>query len=532
MGSHRKVAAAIPLSRSWRHFCGGFRRMRAWYAISVFAPAVALILLGVFVPASASPAPTGAYSTPFSPSVPNPTTASAAELQTAGPQNALGPRVSGTLYGPAIAPSTILARAQSWVNEGVPYSQTNYWTDGNGTYRQDCSGYVSMALGLNTGSANNYGLTTETLPEVATVTGGTELASLEALQPGDIVDLTTTHVVLFASWASPGSIANVYEESSPGTAAHYTTISVSYFLSQGFWGYQYNNMVAGPSAPSGLMNVFYRTPTGQVGNDWWTPTSGWVSQTLPGPADVASAPTAIVNSPSLMNVFFQTTSGQLGNDWWTPEGGWISQTLPGPADVASAPTAIANSPSLMNVFFQTTSGQMGNDWWAPSAGWISQSLPGSANVNGTPTAFVMSPSLMNVYYKTSSGQMANDRWALTDGWTSQTLPGPTNVNSAPSAIANSFSLMNVFFQTPGGQMGNDWWAASAGWVSQTLPGPSNVAGGPAAIVNSPSLMNGFFQTPGGQMGNDWWAPSAGWVSQTLPGSSNVASAPTAIVNSP
>jgi hypothetical protein len=506
--------------------------MRPWHAIRVFAPAVALILLGVFVPASASPAATSPHSTPFSPSVPNPTTATAGELQTAGPQNALGPRVSGTLYGPAIAPSTILARAQSWVNEGVPYSQTNYWTDGNGTYRQDCSGYVSMALGLNTGSANNYGLTTETLPEVATVTGGTELASLEALQPGDIVDLTTTHVVLFASWASPGSIANVYEESSPGTAAHYTTISVSYFMSQGFWGYQYNNMVAGPSAPSGLMNVFYRTPTGQVGNDWWTPNSGWVSQTLPGPADVASAPTAIVNSPSLMNVFFQTTSGQMGNDWWAPTAGWISQTLPGSINVNGTPTAIANSPSLMNVFFQTPSGQMGNDWWAPTAGWVNQSLPGSSNVNGTPTAFVISPSLMNVYYKTSSGQMANDRWALTDGWISQTLPGPTNVNSAPTAIANSFSLMNVFFQTPGGQMGNDWWAASAGWVSQTLPGSSNVAGGPTAIVNSPSLMNVFFQTPGGQMGNDWWAPSAGWVSQTLPGSSNVASAPTAIVNSP
>ena len=506
--------------------------MRPWHAISVFAPAVALILLGVFVPASASPAPTSAYSTPFSPSVPNPTTASAAELQTAGPQNALGPRVSGTLYGPAIAPSTILARAQSWVNEGVPYSQTNYWTDGNGTYRQDCSGYVSMALGLNTGSANNYGLTTETLPEVATVTGGTELASLEALQPGDIVDLTTTHVVLFASWASPGSIANVYEESSPGTAAHYTTISVSYFMSQGFWGYQYNNMVAGPSAPSGLMNVFYRTPTGQVGNDWWTPNSGWVSQTLPGPADVASAPTAIVNSPSLMNVFFQTTTGQLGNDWWTPNSGWVSQTLPGPADVSSAPTAIANSPSLMNVFFQTASGQMGNDWWAPSAGWISQSLPGSANVNGSPTAIANSPSLMNVFFQTSSGQMGNDWWAPSAGWVSQTLPGSANVNGTPTAFVMSPSLMNVYYKTSSGQMANDRWALTDGWTSQTLPGPTNVNSAPSAIANSFSLMNVFFQTPGGQMGNDWWAASAGWVSQTLPGPSNVAGGPAAIVNSP
>jgi hypothetical protein len=45
------------------------------------------------------------------------------------------------------------------------------------------------------------------------------------------------------------------------------------------------------------MNVFFQTPGGQMGNDWWAASAGWVSQTLPGSSNVASAPTAIVNSP-------------------------------------------------------------------------------------------------------------------------------------------------------------------------------------------------------------------------------------------
>ena len=97
---------------------------------------------------------------------------------------------------------------------------------------------------------------------------------------------------------------------------------------------------------------------------------------MPGPADAASAPSALANSPSLMNVFLTTLSGQIGNDYWTPSGGWVTQTLAGPADAVSAPSALANSPSLMNLFFITISGRIGNDYWTPSGGWITQTLPG------------------------------------------------------------------------------------------------------------------------------------------------------------
>jgi hypothetical protein len=46
--------------------------------------------------------------------------------------------------------STIKKRGWSWVKAKVPYSQTSYHCNGYGTYRQDCSGFVSLAWGLHT----------------------------------------------------------------------------------------------------------------------------------------------------------------------------------------------------------------------------------------------------------------------------------------------------------------------------------------------------------------------------------------------
>ena len=77
------------------------------------------------------------------------------------------------------------------------------------------------------------------------------------------------------------------------------------------------------------MNVFYVTPGGQIGNDYWTATKGWVSQTLPGVAKAGTAPAALANSASLMNLFYVSPDGHVVNDYWTPTRGWVSQTLPG-----------------------------------------------------------------------------------------------------------------------------------------------------------------------------------------------------------
>ncbi|MBD3550595.1 hypothetical protein H4F94_00105, partial [Streptomyces sp. SP18CM02] len=71
----------------------------------------------------------------------------------ATPQGERGPLRGTGASGPPSAGSSgrtttraeILARAQRWVTAKVPYSMEKYWSDG---YRQDCSGFVSMARTL------------------------------------------------------------------------------------------------------------------------------------------------------------------------------------------------------------------------------------------------------------------------------------------------------------------------------------------------------------------------------------------------
>ncbi|SNR28160.1 hypothetical protein [Actinomadura mexicana] len=92
--------------------------------------------------------------------------------------------------------SEVITRARMWhphSDERVPYSQTSTH---NG-YRTDCSGYVSMALGLPEPGTNTVGLTSSRY---------TERIGMSELKKGDLVmdalgSNTTRHVVIFEKWA-------------------------------------------------------------------------------------------------------------------------------------------------------------------------------------------------------------------------------------------------------------------------------------------------------------------------------------------
>ncbi len=88
----------------------------------------------------------------------------------------------------------VALRANAWVKYRVPYSQTD-WLNG---YRQDCSGFVSMAWSLG----RSY--VTWTLPEVAWPIRKSDLTL------GDIMlDSTggSQHVVIFDKWANASQTA-------------------------------------------------------------------------------------------------------------------------------------------------------------------------------------------------------------------------------------------------------------------------------------------------------------------------------------
>ena len=150
-------------------------------------------------------------------------------------------------YGP-ITRAQIMQRALAWVEQQVPYSQTAWWVDAEGSYRQDCSGYVSMAWGLDQAIDFWTG-------NLATVSYPIAAAQL---LPGDIL-LSTTHTVLFAGWADGAhTVFDFYEESHPGTVAHYVTdASIADFLNAGFVPYRYDGLVGPDTGP-------FATPTSGI----------------------------------------------------------------------------------------------------------------------------------------------------------------------------------------------------------------------------------------------------------------------------
>jgi hypothetical protein len=156
---------------------------------------------------------------------------------------------SATLPHGSISRAEILRRAQNWVNEQVPYSESAWWTDSDGTYRQDCSGYVSMAWDLDqdidfwTGNLNTVSHT---------------IAAAD-LQPGDIL-LSESHTILFASWANTAHTEfDYYEESHPGTVAHFVIDApLSDFLDSGFAPFSFDGVVGSdtplPATPTNGVN--------------------------------------------------------------------------------------------------------------------------------------------------------------------------------------------------------------------------------------------------------------------------------------
>ncbi|WP_181773544.1 C40 family peptidase [Amycolatopsis pittospori] len=145
--------------------------------------------------------------------------------------------------GGPITRSEVLSRAQFWIDQRVPYSQTSSYPDPQGVrYRQDCSGYVSMAWHLpKLPGGGDY--STATIPQV------TDRIPRADLQPGDALwrrDGSVQHIALFVGWAGEGRPI-VREEPDFGLYARETTWSASYANS--FTPLRYRNIDASTPRP-------------------------------------------------------------------------------------------------------------------------------------------------------------------------------------------------------------------------------------------------------------------------------------------
>jgi len=125
------------------------------------------------------------------------------------------------------ARTTMIAAAKVWVDNHVPYNQGATYQG----YREDCSGYVSMAWGTS-----KPGYTTFTMPQISH-----EIAK-DDLQPGDVLLCTSEHVVLFGGWSDAAhSQYLAFEETRPGEGTVSRVTPYPYWYNTGcFIPYRYN----------------------------------------------------------------------------------------------------------------------------------------------------------------------------------------------------------------------------------------------------------------------------------------------------
>ncbi|MCD9872122.1 peptidoglycan-binding protein [Streptomyces guryensis] len=225
--------SVLPYSRAGRH-------PAARRAVIVAAAASAALGAGHVAPALAAP------HVPPGPGV-------SAGSEVATPQGHRAP-LHGR-GGPPLEPASavklpettraeIITRARTWVDAKVPYSMEAYWYDG---YRQDCSGYVSMAWGLPgnewTGSLKRFG----------------ERVAKEELQPGDILLFHNpqnpergSHVVIFGGWKDSTRTSYLAYEQRPPQTRRKDTPYAYWHQSDRYVPYRYKGLkedAAGPDKP-------------------------------------------------------------------------------------------------------------------------------------------------------------------------------------------------------------------------------------------------------------------------------------------
>jgi len=128
-----------------------------------------------------------------------------------------------------VAGATAVANAKVWVAAKVPYNQGGTYQG----YREDCSGYVSMAW-----ESDKPGHTTETMNQIAHSIAKDDLA------PGDCLLYAAEHVVLFGGWTnSDKSEYQAYEETKPGEGTVTRPTPYPYWYSQSlFIPFRYNEI--------------------------------------------------------------------------------------------------------------------------------------------------------------------------------------------------------------------------------------------------------------------------------------------------
>jgi hypothetical protein len=481
------------------------------------------------------------------------TTVSWTPGETATSTGSIGPAAPGD----AITTSQMISRADDWMQAQVPYSQSNGWQDAGsgGPYREDCSGFVSMAWGLSPS------LVTSTLPQVATVTDG-NITGDTNLNPGDALDYPADHVVLFDSWINKSAGTFNYDaEHTYGQVTNQSQDSIydstlEGFAISDFEALRYSNIkvvsppptttVDSPTGPAvsnplaaggaGDLEVYGTMSNGTLDESYWNSSSGWHTNNLGG--SITGVPTAVYNPIGKdLEVYATGTNGTLQENYWNSSG-WHTNNLGG--SITGSPSAVYNpiangGAGDIEVYATGKTGALEEIWWNKSSGWSSWSnLAGS--ITGSPSALFNKlggggAGDLEVYATSTTGTLQEYYWNAS-GWHTNNLNG--TITGSPAAIYNPIGAGDIEIYAAGstGSLDEVWWNGANGWSSWHSLGGS-IIGSPTAVFN-PAADGGngdlevYASGSSGSLDEYYWNATSGWNTYNPGGS--LTGSPYAIYN--
>jgi len=406
---------------------------------------------------------------------------------------------SSAFSGAPVPGSIVLSRADAWVQANVPYSQTSCYQG----FRQDCSGFVSMAWELPSSL-----ITTEFNPKYNGGDSRFPPISPSQLVPGDALvydasanpgDSGEHHIALFTGWSADDNgshrYANIAQEADTALGTIGTTDND---LAGSYWGSFQPIHYTGLRSPVATNGGWFTRPSSsswsgvRVGSDgraYQSVYSGAGWHTYPIDGGLSGTPT-LVYANGETDFFGLAPSGDLWQDRYVNSGwtGWYRDT--GVTFKAGTGISAIYADGMYQVFGVGPSGTMYRSYY--SGGWHSQSLGG--NLTGTPGVTYVD-GRYDVFALAPSGQLYQNinRTGTWEGWN----PDGTvqyRVGTGVSALYAD-GMYRVYGVGPSGVLYQAYYAS--GWHSQDLGG--NITGTPTA-----TYLNGRYDVFALSLSGDLW----------------------------
>jgi hypothetical protein len=382
--------------------------------------------------------------------------------------------------GGAITRAEAIERARFWLGKGINYSQNATYPDPAGkTYRTDCSGYVSMALHMDTsGTWLDGGPNTGQLPE----SRYTRAISWDELLPGDILDNPGHgHTVLFAGWVSDTEFAYYSFGSTPVKFIARKSKNDASLDSHPMRDYdplRYVNIIdAEPevkerAAPvtgknaDGRMQVFAIGGNGALYSKWQTtPNGAWSDWKNLGGTHLQAIAVA-TNANGRMQVFAIGGNGQLYTMAQNqPNGDWGTWQSLGGQGLTRNISVTANADGRLQVFLIGGDGALYSRWqltangvwsdWKNHGGTDLQSITVDRNADGRLQVFAIggNGALYSTWQLTANGNWGD--------WKSH---GGTGLESIATG-RNADGRLQVFAMGGNGALYSTWQlTANGNWA--------------------------------------------------------------------